>query len=93
MTPLQELLPSVLARVARETGRARQLKPLWDDAVGASIARCASPLSLEGKTLVVSVTSPRWVAELQTREKELCARLEKALGKGAVLALRFQLAG
>ncbi|MHB8875512.1 MAG: DciA family protein [Myxococcaceae bacterium] len=93
MTPLQELLPSVLARVARDTGRARQLKPLWDDAVGPAIARCATPLSLDGKVLVVSVSSPRWLAELEGREPELCARLAKLLGKGAVTSLRFQLAG
>ena len=83
----------MLARVARDTGRARQLKPLWDDAVGPAIARCATPLSLEGKTLVVSVVNPRWVAELSGREDELCQRLATKLGKGAVTSLRFQLAG
>ena len=93
MSPLKELLPSVLAQVARDTGRARQLKPLWDDAVGPAISRCASPLSLEGKTLVVSASSPRWAAELQGREGELLKRLEKKLGKGAVTGLRFCVSG
>ncbi len=93
LTPLKELLPTALARVARETGRARQLKPIWDEAVGPAIARCASPLALEGHTLVVSVASPRWEAELRSREADLCKRLESRLGKGAVTSLRFQLSG
>jgi predicted nucleic acid-binding Zn ribbon protein len=93
LIPLKELLPSVLAQVARDTGRARQLKPIWDDAVGPTIARCATPLSLEGKTLVVSVASPHWATELQGREKELRDRLTKVLGKGAVTLLRFRIAG
>lgn len=92
MTPLKELLPSALAEVAKQTGRARQLKPVWDQAVGEAIARCATPLALEGKTLVVGVVGAAWAKELTLRETELLKRLAQHLGKGAVTRLVFRVA-
>ena len=90
---LQQLLPGVLAQVARETGCARQLKPLWDEVVGPAIARNSSPLALAGTALVVSVASLRWQAELSRREPELKERLQRKLGKGTVTRLVFRIAG
>ncbi len=90
---LRELLPSVLAEVARNTGRARQLKPVWDEIVGGQIARVTTPLTFEGTTLVVSVASPRWAHELEQREGDLKARLAQRLGKGTVSKISFRLAG
>ncbi len=93
MTSLKDLLPGVLAEVARSTGRARQLKPVWDDVVGPAIARSATPLALEGTTLVVGVSSMHWASELGRREDELRERLAKKLGRGTVSRLRFRLSG
>ena len=90
---LQQLLPGVLAQVAKETGRARQLKPLWDEVVGPAIARNSCPLALAGTSLVVSVASPRWETELVRREPELKERLQRKLGKGTVTKLVFRISG
>jgi predicted nucleic acid-binding Zn ribbon protein len=93
LSSLKDLLPAVLAQVAKDTGRARQLKPIWDEVVGPQIARWSAPLSLEGSTLVVSVNGSRWVNELAKREGELRERLGKRLGKSSVTKLVFRLAG
>lgn len=90
---LRELLPSVLARLAEDTGRARQLRPLWEDAVGPAIARAATPHALEGSTLVLSVSTARWATELSQREPELLARMREKLGKPLVTKLVFRLNG
>ncbi len=92
MTKVDELLSSVLSEVARQTGRARQLKPIWDEVVGQTIAQSATPLALEGQRLVVSVAEQRWADELAAREKELVIRLSQKLGKGTVSRLVFRVA-
>jgi predicted nucleic acid-binding Zn ribbon protein len=90
---VKDLLPSVLAQVAKDSGRAKQLKPIWDEVVGPSIARSAVPFTLEGTHLVVSCATARWQHELSRRESELRERLEKKLGKGTVTRVVFRLAG
>jgi len=90
MSPIRSLLPSVLASLARETGDARALGALWEEAVGPAIARAARPRALRGSTLVVEVASARWASELEGRERELCERLGERLGT-AVRRLEFRL--
>ncbi len=90
MSSIRSLLPSVLASLARETGDARALAAVWEDAVGPAIARAARPTALEGSTLIVAVESARWAAELAGRERELCGRLGEKLGT-AVRRLEFRL--
>ena len=93
LTSVKDLLPVVLTRLARDTGRAKQLKPVWDEAVGPTIARSAVPMSLEGTALVVGVTSQRWANELSKRELELRERLQQRIGKVVVTRLVFRLVG
>lgn len=88
---LKDLLPQVLGKLARESGRARHLAAVWEDAVGAHIAQNARPLSVEGDALVLTVTSARWAHELEARAPELCARLTERLGDGIVKRLIFRL--
>lgn len=91
-TSTRTLLPSVLTRLARDSGTARALQPVWDQAVGVVIARCSRPLALHGKALTVGVTTPSWAEELRKREPELLARLAEHLGLGAVehISLRVE---
>lgn len=90
-TPIKELLPQVLSSVARESGQARALAAVWEDAVGAVIARAARPYALEGETLVLTVTEAFWAKELNGRAKELCTRLNEKLGDKPVRALCFRM--
>lgn len=93
LSSIKDLLPAVLAQVARDTGRARQLKPIWVEVVGPVISRSATPYALEGTTLIISVVDAGWLAELSKRQPELLDRLKKKLGKGAITQLEFRLAG
>lgn len=88
---VKDLLPQVLGRLARESGRAGHLAAVWEDAVGAHIAQNARPLTVEGDVLVLTVTSARWAHELQARAPELCERLTGKLGDGIVKRLEFRL--
>lgn len=80
LTSIKELLPSVLGELARNSGNARALGPIWEQVAGKAIARNASPLSFDGDALVISVTSAAWIQELEPREPEIRRRLSAALG-------------
>ncbi len=88
---LRDLLPKVLARLAKESGGGDRLIPVWEELVGPSIARNARPFALTDGTLVVRVTSARWAQELTQRAGDLVARLGNALGEGCICRLQFEL--
>lgn len=90
---IRALLPKVLGALARESGQARHLAAVWEEAVGAHIAQHARPHRLEGETLVLTVTSARWAHELEGRAEPLCARLTEKLGEGVVKRLEFRMVG
>jgi len=91
LTALRQLLPSVLAKLAQESGSARALLPLWEEAVGTRIATLARPISLERGLLLIGVPSMVWARDLEQREAELVARLAEKLGNGVVTRLTFRL--
>ncbi len=90
-TALKDLLPAVLARLARESGGGDRLRPIWEELVGPAIAKNSHPFALRDKELVVRVTSARWAAELAAQAPELLSRLEKKLGSGYVTRMQFEL--
>lgn len=90
-TLAKALFPSVLAGIARRSGSARHLRPVWDEAMGEAIARCTEPISLEGGVLLIEVTSAGWAAELAQREDDLLERLRSRLGGGTVERLSFRI--
>jgi len=90
-TSLKQLLPAVLGRVARESGSARALLPIWEEAVGAHIAQNARPVSLQNGELLIAVPSAVWARDLAQRQAELVARLSEKLGDGTVKRLAFRL--
>jgi len=90
LTSVKALLPSVLAGISRRSGGARHLRPIWNEAVGEAIARCAEPISLEDGVLLISVSSESWARELARQEGELLERLRQRLGVGTVARLSFR---
>ena len=76
----QSLLPAVLGRLARQSGNARALQPVWRRAVGEPMGSRTSPVRFEAGTLHVSVPDRAWAEELARREPELRARLAAELG-------------
>lgn len=91
LTSIKELLPSVLAKLARAGESAGALQPVWEQVVGPAIARNATPLLFAGDALVISVTTTGWARELQQREEEIRKRLSAILGDKAVAKLAFRL--
>lgn len=89
-SPARALLPQLLARLTRETGRGAHLRPVWEEVVGGVAARNSTPVALEGRTLLVEVESPRWAAALEAQAQEIRARLEERLGSGAVASVVYR---
>lgn len=89
-TPARALLPQLLARLSRETGRGAHLKPVWDEIVGTVLARRSTPVGLSGKTLIVEVHTPRWAAALEAQDAEIRARLDERLGRGAITQIAYR---
>ncbi len=90
-TALSALLPSMLARLARESGRVERLAPVWDEIAGPQLSRQARPHALEGGTLVLSVRQAHWAHALSAQQAVLCGRLNARLGGTPIERLEFRL--
>ena len=51
---MKSLLPQVLGNLAKQSGKARHLSAVWEDAVGDQIAKNARPHRLRYKKLPVA---------------------------------------
>lgn len=78
-TSLKDLFPTLLGRLAVDAA-VRALTPIWAEIAGAQLARHATPVAIEGATLVVRVRSRAWAAEVEAQAPELCARLRGKVG-------------
>jgi hypothetical protein len=54
---------------------------VWDDAVGAQIARRAEPVRLRGRTLVVAVSSAPWMQELNLLKRTIVSAVNTRLAR------------
>jgi len=84
------LLERCLDHIAGEPGAAAIWR-VWEDAVGAQIARRAQPVRLRGRTLMVAVSSAPWMQELQLLKRTVLAELNAHLGRPLVEDLFFVL--
>ena len=75
---VSSLLERCLDHVAGEPGAAAIWR-VWDDAVGAHIARRAQPVRLRGRTLIVAVSSAPWMQELQLLKRTVLTELNARL--------------
>jgi predicted nucleic acid-binding Zn ribbon protein len=89
-TPARALLPQLLTRLSKETGRGGHLKPVWEEIVGPVAARHSTPVGLAGKTLIVEVQTPRWAAALEAQDPEIRSRLDERLGAGAITQIAYR---
>jgi predicted nucleic acid-binding Zn ribbon protein len=87
LTGMQQLLPRVLGKLARESGRALALAPLWEAAVGPQLARHCRPRQLVEGTLEVVASGADWARTLEAEASTVCERLSAQLGPGVVRAL------
>lgn len=77
-TPIDGVLDRCLDRVLGTPG-ASAIWRVWEDAVGAAIARRAEPMRLRGRTLVVAVSSAPWMQELTLLKRRLITALNARL--------------
>ena len=64
---------------------------VWEEAVGAAVARHARPIWIKQGLLRVGVSDPIWLQELSFQEGEIREKLNRALAKEAVKAVEFRL--
>jgi hypothetical protein len=81
---LRELMHGAALEVVKTTGSTAALTPMWNEAVGPSIARNSAPTALYGNVLVVECSTAQWVEALDMRRSEIIARLPASLGVGAL---------
>lgn len=89
-TSARNLLPGLLAKLARESGRAKSLLPVWAEAAGPLIAAQAIPDRIDGDALIVIVPDRSWLQRIEEHAKEIGARLSEKT-KGQLKAVRAEL--
>lgn len=63
--------------------------PIWNEIVGAAIARNAQPEKIRNGTLFVKVSSSTWMQELQYMKEMISERLNQNLGREVVKNIFF----
>jgi predicted nucleic acid-binding Zn ribbon protein len=63
----------------------------WKDVVGPAIAENTRPEAIKGKLLLVHVSSPPWMQQLQFLKPELIEKLNETIGKEVVGDIRFKI--
>ena len=66
--------------------------PIWNEAVGKTIARNAQPHTIRNGTLFVKVSSPVWMQQLQFMKEMIAEKLNQRL-KGDVVKTIFFMVG
>ncbi|HEY0709819.1 MAG TPA: DUF721 domain-containing protein [Polyangia bacterium] len=83
------LLPAAIARLGGEDRAVEQrIAVVWNDAVGAHLAKNTRVEGVRGRTLLVRVTSSSYAHELVLLRREIIARLTLALGVSLVDDIR-----
>lgn len=83
------LLPALVARIGGEDRAVEQRVALvWNDAVGALLAKNTRIEGVRGRTLLVRVASSSYAHELVLLRREICARIERALGAALLDEIR-----
>ena len=85
--PAGEAMRGLLDALAPETLMA-DVQRVWPRVVGETIAAEATPTGDRGGTLTITCRSAVWAQELDLMGPELVDRLNAALGREAVVALR-----
>ncbi len=63
--------------------------PIWNDIVGATIARNAQPEKIRNGTLFVKVSGATWMQELQYMKEMISQKLNQSLGREVVKNIFF----
>lgn len=64
---------------------------IWNNIVGQAIANNSRPAGFKGKILLVYVSSPVWIQELQYYKRDMIIKINNALGKELVCDIKFRI--
>ncbi len=79
-----ELIGSVLDDLGLEgTSALLRIAECWEAVVGAEVARHCQPSRLRGTVLEATVDTSVWCQQLQLRQREILAALQRELGPDA----------
>lgn len=88
MRSIQTLAGGVLAQIVRrQPPSPGRTQFAWQLAVGPALARVTSVV-LEGGTLTVRATDPRWLKEIDRAKATILPKLQQLLGEDEVTKLR-----
>ena len=63
----------------------------WEQAVGEAIAGNTRPEALKDKLLLVNVSDPIWIQQLQFLKADMIAKINGALGKNIIEEIKFKI--
>lgn len=87
MRPIQTFAGGVLAQIVRrQPPSPARTAFAWELAVGPSLARVTS-VEMEGTTLRVRSTDPRWLKEIDRARGMILPKLQQMLGEQTVTAI------
>ncbi|MDP9129983.1 MAG: DUF721 domain-containing protein [Candidatus Binatota bacterium] len=87
---LGELLNTSLKRLDLDSRLADYgVWTIWNQAVGSAIARNAQPEKIRNGTLIVKVSSPVWMQQLQFMKEMIAAKLNEQLKNNVVKNIFF----
>ncbi|MDY6903617.1 MAG: DUF721 domain-containing protein [Thermodesulfobacteriota bacterium] len=76
--PIGDLLGSTLEKMFAQAGAPiSHIWTIWEDVVGETVARNAQPVSLNGNTLIVHVTSSAWNQQLQFLKSDIIRQINQ----------------
>lgn len=89
--PIRSVLSQVLDDLGLEAAAAaHRIGEVWEQVVGADVARHCRPIGVRGKLLEVEVDTSVWCQQLQMQSPELLAALRAELAEEAPAGLRFR---
>ena len=94
--PKPEMLGEILQKILKKrniphTPKDRRLIDLWKRAVGPQVALQTHPDALRRGTLLVRVSAPVWMHQLQFLKEEILERLREISGDEEIRALQFSI--
>lgn len=94
MVRLQQALDESLRRlgIARQARRARAVD-VWAEVVGTAPARASMATACKDGVLFVAVKTSVWANELSLLKADIIKKLNRRLGRGTIVDIRFQARG
>jgi predicted nucleic acid-binding Zn ribbon protein len=84
------VLPKVVKRLKlQDTLAVQPAVNRWPEIVGDKVARHTHARSVDGKTLIVAVSSPVWMTQLTFLKPRILEKIAARIGKGLITDIRF----